>query len=111
MSPVAQLTDFDLFIRPTFAARNPGFDLIRLIAPSRADIELRQVSLGDESDFAAGNEEIFAEVAKGRFENGAGEELGIDQGGEVTRCNSACREYCGEAVRILCGSLFRRAFS
>ena len=27
----------------------------------------------------------------------------------MTRCNSACQEYCGEAVRILYGSLFRRA--
>ena len=33
------------------------------------------MSLGDESEFAAGNEEIFAEVAKGRFENGEGEKL------------------------------------
>ena len=73
--PIGELTDFDLFIRPSFTARDPGFDRIRLIAPSRANIELRQVSLGDESEFAAGNEEIFAEVAKGRFENGAGEEL------------------------------------
>ena len=73
--PIGELTDFDLFIRPSFTARDPGFDRIRLIAPSRANIELHQVSLGDESEFAAGNEEIFAEVAKGRFENGAGEEL------------------------------------
>ena len=72
---LGELIDFDLFIRPSFAARDPGFDRIRLIAPSQATIELRQVSLGDESEFAAGNEEIFAEVAKGRFENGAGEEL------------------------------------
>ena len=73
--PSGALTDFDLFIRPSFAARDPGFDRIRLTAPSRATIELRQVSLGDESEFAAGNEEVFAEVAQGRFENGAGEEL------------------------------------
>ena len=73
--PSGELTDFDLFIRPSFAAQDPGFDRIRLVAPSRANIELRQVSLGDESEFVAGNEEIFAEVAKGRFENGVGEEL------------------------------------
>jgi len=73
--PLGELTDFDLFIRPSFAARDPGFDRIRLVAPSRANIELRQVSLGDESEFAAGNEEVFAEVEKGRFENGSGEEL------------------------------------
>ena len=74
---LGELTDFELFIRPSFAARDPGFDRIRLIAPSRANIELRQVSLGDESGFVAGNEEIFAEVAKGRFENGAGEGLEV----------------------------------
>lgn len=73
--PSGELTDFNIFIRPSFTAQNLGFDLIRFIAPSRANIELRQVSLGDQSEFAAGNEEVFAEVAKGRFENGAGEEL------------------------------------
>lgn len=75
--PSGELTDFELFIRPSFAVRDPGFDLIRFIAPSRANIELRHVSLGDESEFAAGSEEVFAEVAKGRFENGAGEELAL----------------------------------
>ncbi len=73
--PLGELTDFDLFIRPYFTARSPGFDRIRLMVPSQANIELRQVSLGDASEFAAGNEEIFAEVAKDRFENGAAAEL------------------------------------
>ncbi len=73
--PLGELTDFDLFIRPSFTAQSPGFDRIRLIVPSQANIELRQVSLGDESEFVAGNEEIFAEVAKDRFENGAGAAL------------------------------------
>ena len=73
--PIGELTDFDLFIRPSFTAQNPGFDRIRLIAPSQANIELRRVSLGDENEFAAGDEEIFAAVAEGRFENGAGEAL------------------------------------
>ncbi len=66
---LGERTDFDLFIRPSFATRDPGFDRIRLVAPSRANIELRQVSLG------TGNEEIFAEVAKGRFENEVGDVL------------------------------------
>jgi hypothetical protein len=45
------------------------------MAPSRAGIALRQVGLGSESDFAAGTEELFTEVADGRFENTAGQAL------------------------------------
>lgn len=91
--PIGELTAFDLFIRPSFAVRDPGFDRIRLIAPARANIKLRQVSLGDESGFAAGNEETFAEVAKGRFENEAGEEL------ELTKVASDTLQF--ELPRVL----------
>ena len=45
--------DFELFVRPSFAARDSGFDRVRVVAPSRAAMLLARVDLGRESELAA----------------------------------------------------------
>ena len=75
--PVGESVDFDLFVRPTFAAQDPGFDRLRLVAPSRAALTLRQVRLGTEAELLAGGGEEFLRQVDGRFANVAGLELTI----------------------------------
>ena len=70
--PVGELVDFDLFVRPSFAAQDPGFDRLRLVAPSRAAVALRQVRLGTETELLAGGGEEFFRQADGRFANASG---------------------------------------
>ena len=51
--PIGVPADFELFVRPSFAARDSGFDRVRVVAPSRAAMLLARVDLGRESELAA----------------------------------------------------------
>lgn len=112
---VGEATDFDLYIRPSFSRQNPGFNRIRLIAPSRAGITLREVGVGDQNDFSIGTEDRFTPAAEDRFENAAGQAVGLDgaetdtlqldlpetlgQGGpEVVRLSFAARVFLSGAT-------------
>ncbi len=80
--PVGESVDFDLFVRPSFARRDPGFDWVRLVAPSQAAMALRRVRMGGEAELLAGGGEEFARGADGRFVNAEG--LVLDIAGEHT---------------------------
>lgn len=58
--PVGELVDFDLYLQPTFASSSrPGFDLLRVIAPSRAQLHLRSLDRGSEAQLGSGTAESF----------------------------------------------------
>jgi hypothetical protein len=73
--PIGDITDFDLYIHPSFSGQDPGFNRIRLTAPSRTGITLQQVGMGSESDFTAGTEDSFTPALEDRFENATGQAL------------------------------------
>lgn len=75
--PIGTPADFELFVRPSFAVRDPGFDRVRVTAPSRATMVLQQVSLGSESDFAAAGGDTYARREDGIFANADGRVLAV----------------------------------
>jgi hypothetical protein len=76
--PIGVPVDFELFVRPSFSARNPGFDQVRIVAPSRAAMLLKQVDIGDESDFAAADGDAYLRREDGLFANASGQVLEIN---------------------------------
>jgi hypothetical protein len=80
--PIGSPADFELFVRPSFAVRDPGFDRVRVVAPSRATVILQQVSLGSESDFAGAGGDVYTRREDGLFANDSGQVLEV--GGEET---------------------------
>jgi hypothetical protein len=75
--PVGEPVDFNLFVQPSFAAQDPGFDRLRLVAPARAAVQLRQVGLGAEDELLAGGGDQFIRQADGRFVNAQGSLLQV----------------------------------
>jgi len=58
--PIGTYNDFDIFLRPSFTSSDPGFDRIRIIAPSGAASVLSSVELGSLSDFLAKNGDFYS---------------------------------------------------
>ena len=119
--PVGELIEFDLYVRPTFAnSSRPGFDLLRLIAPSRAALNLRAVDRGSEAELAAGSADAFtgAEGDSLLF-NASGLELSVAGQGTDTlqvRLPTPTRSGGADLVRLtfsstvfLSGSTFQLA--
>ncbi len=75
--PIGVPADFDLFVRPSFSSRDPGFDRLRIVAPSRAAMILKQVDLGSESDLAAASGDVYLRREDGVFANVSGQVLEI----------------------------------
>ena len=75
--PIGDPVDFDLFVRPSFSVQDPGFDRIRLVAPARASMMLKQVRLGGEADLVADLGEEFLRQEDGRFATAEGLTLEI----------------------------------
>lgn len=81
---IGEPTDFDLFVRPSFGLQNPGFDRVRIVAPSRGVLTLREVHLGGEEDLEAGTSDPFARRTEGVFANQAGQVLQVSGEGTDT---------------------------
>lgn len=77
--PVGELIEFDLFLRPTFAnSSRPGFDLLRVIAPSRAALSLQAVDRGSEAELMNGTADLFSVAeADSVLRNAAGAEVRV----------------------------------
>jgi len=75
--PIGAAADFELFVRPSFAVRDPGFDRVRVVAPSRAAMILQQVSLGSENDFSGAGGDAYTRRQDGLFANDSGQVLEV----------------------------------
>ena len=74
--PIGVPADFELFVRPSFAARDSGFDRVRVVAPSRAAMRLARVDLGRESELTAtGMDDGYVRREDGALVNTAGQVL------------------------------------
>ena len=83
-----RLDTFDVFLRPTFiesppSSSSPGFNEALLKMPKGISMQLIELSLGSEENFASGQpRDIFAPTADGSFVNGAGQTLEILEGND-----------------------------
>jgi len=76
--PIGVPADFELFVRPSFAARDSGFDRVRVVAPSRAAMLLARVDLGRESELTAtGMNDGYMRREDGAMVNAAGQVLTV----------------------------------
>lgn len=75
--PIGVPAEFELFVRPSFAARDSGFDRVRVVAPSRAAMHLTRVDLGRASELAAAIGDGYARRDDGALVDAAGEMLTV----------------------------------
>ena len=72
--PIGVPADFELFVRPSFATRDSGFDRVRVVAPSRAAMLLARVDLGRESELmTTGMDDGYVRREDGAMVNTAGQ--------------------------------------
>ena len=70
--------DFELFVRPSFATRDSGFDRIRVVAPSRAAMLLARVDLGREIELSTtGMDDGYVRREDGALVSAAGQILTV----------------------------------
>jgi len=79
---IGEPTDFELYLDPSFTVLNPGFDRVRIIAPSRSAVNLKEVFLGTEGELETGTADRFTRTEPGKYENGEGQLL--ETTGEAT---------------------------
>lgn len=72
---IGEPTDFELYLDPSFIIQNPGFDRIRIIAPSRSAVSLKEIFLGTEGELETGTADRFTRTEPGKYENGEGQLL------------------------------------
>ena len=76
--PIGVPADFELFVRPSFATRDSGFDRIRVVAPSRAAMLLARVDLGRESELSTtGMDDGYVRREDGALVSAAGQILTV----------------------------------
>ena len=79
---IGEPIDFELYLDPSFIVQNPGFDRIRIIAPARSAVSLKEIFLGTEDELETGTADRFTRTEPGKYENGEGQLL--ETTGEAT---------------------------
>jgi hypothetical protein len=84
--PVGELIDFDVYLRPSFVTTRSGnFSRLRLTAPSRSEMTMRGVDLGEEDDFTATTTQAFTPAGgDGLFQDDSGQTLSVTGDGTDT---------------------------
>ena len=88
--PAGEVVDFDVYIRPRLSRQNSGFDRVRVVAPSGAVMQLREVRRGTEPNLRDGTADAFQRLrgpdatGDSEFQNAAGSSLKVAGNGTDT---------------------------